>query len=670
MLKISDLTLEFQKKVFENTSFSCQVGEVVSIYGESGCGKTTFLKYIMGEVNVQSGRLFYNKKEINDDNRDDFLFNIVSYIDQDGSYFPNMNIKQHFRFYCQLYKLNSYKELMKEYLKIVHLEHINVNKSPIQLSTGERKRFLLAIAFMLKKKIIILDEPTASVDDAYVHELLDIIRDYASKGITFMIATHDQRVLNRSHRTYEIKDCQFHETVKQNTNICLEENVQEYNKPHKIRYFRYKNFKLKILLVFIILIGGICLGYTSRAITRYLTLNSEQSQEEYSNQILFLIKSLDVRYPFDNYMDLLADVWNDSGMVDIISDKELDAIRKIEGVKKVLPTIDIEKYRQAQPITIYQNDHVLKEVSTKASTYNHTAYARDIIVTGYYPDENIMKDGKKADGVYINEILEQILDLSSYEDISISFTSVFQTHFNKSEENEDIPSLFTNFIIKDVNLSIDGVLKLSDYDDGRFSSFGRVYMPVDKINALIEDAISKEDRTQWDIPFQSRQYMIICEEGKDEDVKLAIEESNDLYYAESKELTKKEVINYLSEENRSTLIMTVLSSFVLISGLILCLGYYSYQRKKEAHLLSQNGLSQYIKKYLSHDDLWLLLGWQVISSVVLCFVLYVIEVNRNAFSVSLYICYWESLTFMIALFILLLKRIFLKRLIKGVVKND
>lgn len=68
MLEINHLSIAYKKKIFDETNFTCDNGDIVSIIGESGSGKTTLLKFIIGDVKAEKGILKYNNQFINDDN--------------------------------------------------------------------------------------------------------------------------------------------------------------------------------------------------------------------------------------------------------------------------------------------------------------------------------------------------------------------------------------------------------------------------------------------------------------------------------------------------------------------------------------------------------------------------------------------------------------------------
>lgn len=112
MLVVKDQSIQFKKTMLNHVSFRVLDSFIMVIDGKSGSGKSSLLKFIMNEIEYQLGILMYNGEKINDKNREYFLFQHVCYIDQAGSYFPNMSIAQHFSFYCQLYKLIDYEKRM------------------------------------------------------------------------------------------------------------------------------------------------------------------------------------------------------------------------------------------------------------------------------------------------------------------------------------------------------------------------------------------------------------------------------------------------------------------------------------------------------------------------------------------------------------------------------
>ncbi len=666
MLVINDLSITYQKLLFDKACFSCEMGQIVTIVGESGTGKTTLLKCIIGETHQDSGELRYNSEIIDDNNREDFLFHHVSYVDQFGNYLTNMTIKEHFEFYGKLHSINVNEEMIINYLSIVNLASINIKKSPKKLSTGERKRFLLAVALMLKKDIIILDEPTASLDQKNIDLMIHTIQQLSLEGITFIITTHNEQMANISHKIYHIQDKKLIEIKNEEINTHIIEHT--YPKPKKIFYSRYKNMKQKIIFIVLILFGGIVLSFICQNISTNISLKISQDNYSsvYENHYLYLMKSLDPRYLLEsnNLLSICAD---DTIELDIISEDELNQIKEIDGVKDIKSTVSVLKYGQSSLISVYKDSSKIKDVTVEATTYNNITYNREIIITGYYPEENIQINGESINGIYVNDILDQILDVSNYDNLSISFPAYFYSDLYE-EEYDDMPQMNVQIIKKDVHISIDGLLTSIEYNDGRFNDYGRIYMPIDELNQLIDDVFN-EDGELYNGNFQPRQYLIICEDGKDNEVKIAIEQMNDLYYAESQQLTNQSIQTHIQNQNQSSLLITIMSCLALFIAFILLMIYYINLQKNETKILLCEGLLKQIKSFYHSDDIWFI-EWLIISFIYMQVTIYYMGLMKQYISLSLYQTIWfiTSLCFMIL--IIVIKSFITNHIIIEVKNND
>ena len=146
--------------------------------------------------------------DINKDNLNDFLFQNVSYIDQEGQFLHNMTIFDHFEFYANLHNITISTNSMNEYLQKVNLENIDLKKYPSYLSTGQRKRFLISLALMMNKSIMLLDEPTASLDTKNKEILLDVLKEL-SKTMLIICTSHDNQLIQKADSVYEISNLQL-----------------------------------------------------------------------------------------------------------------------------------------------------------------------------------------------------------------------------------------------------------------------------------------------------------------------------------------------------------------------------------------------------------------------------------------------------------------------------
>ncbi|MCD8027271.1 MAG: ATP-binding cassette domain-containing protein [Erysipelotrichaceae bacterium] len=123
MVSLNNITLIFDKIIFDKVSLDVTLEHFISIDGESGSGKSTLIKMILGQNNNYEGEILYDGKVLDYKQKDKYIQNHIFYIDQMGSYFPNMTIKDHFKFYSELYHLDRYD--INTYLHKDNLDHID-----------------------------------------------------------------------------------------------------------------------------------------------------------------------------------------------------------------------------------------------------------------------------------------------------------------------------------------------------------------------------------------------------------------------------------------------------------------------------------------------------------------------------------------------------------------
>lgn len=196
MLELRSVCYSYGKsQVIHDLSFQVETGEFLCILGPNGCGKTTILKNILGLLSPSSGSIFIDEEDIQGlpINR---LAKIMGYIPQ--AHTPPFPFKV---FDVVLMGRTSYLSSLsvpgKEDEKIAFesLEELNIShlkdKIYTKISGGERQLVLIARALAQQPKILIMDEPTASLDFGKQHLVLEHMRLLSKKGISIIMVTHD-----------------------------------------------------------------------------------------------------------------------------------------------------------------------------------------------------------------------------------------------------------------------------------------------------------------------------------------------------------------------------------------------------------------------------------------------------------------------------------------------
>ncbi len=194
-----------------DVSLTAEFHEMVYIVGPSGSGKTTFLSMISGILRPNAGTVHVKDIDVwtlSDNQLADFRLNTIGFVFQDFHLFPRLTTAENVALPLVL-RRRPWKEAMTEalrYLEIVGLSS-RAELPPTKLSGGEQQRVAIARAIVSSPDVLILDEPTASLDGDTGRKIVEFVRnDVLNEKRCILIVTHDARIYEFADRIVRMED--------------------------------------------------------------------------------------------------------------------------------------------------------------------------------------------------------------------------------------------------------------------------------------------------------------------------------------------------------------------------------------------------------------------------------------------------------------------------------
>jgi len=197
-IEIKNLNKEYNNILaVKNINFTINKGSIVGLLGPNGCGKTTTIGMMLGLIKPTSGTVFINGLNIENENNRTKILEKVNFISPYVELPKKLTVEENLKVYGKLYGVNNLQD------KILHLmEQLNLlefkKRKTGELSSGQKNRVSLAKALINDPEILLLDEPTASLDPDVGDYIREIIEDFAAnKGTTILLASHNMNEVER-----------------------------------------------------------------------------------------------------------------------------------------------------------------------------------------------------------------------------------------------------------------------------------------------------------------------------------------------------------------------------------------------------------------------------------------------------------------------------------------
>jgi len=195
-IEINNLNKQYRNTLaVKNINFKINKGEIIGLLGPNGCGKSTTIGMMLGLIKPTSGTVVINGQNI--ENNRTKLLEKMNFISPYVELPKKLTVEENLKVYGRLYGVKNLKDKIYNLMKKLNLTQFITRKTG-ELSSGQKNRVSLAKALINDPEILLLDEPTASLDPDVGDYIREIIEDFAAnKGTTILLASHNMNEVER-----------------------------------------------------------------------------------------------------------------------------------------------------------------------------------------------------------------------------------------------------------------------------------------------------------------------------------------------------------------------------------------------------------------------------------------------------------------------------------------
>ena len=197
-IKIKNLNKQYKNILaVKNINLEINKGSIVGLLGPNGCGKTTTIGMILGLIKPTSGGVFINDENIEKENNRTKILEKVNFISPYVELPKKLTVEENLKVYGTMYGVTNLQDKISDLMKDLNLLEFKKRKTG-ELSSGQKNRVSLAKALINDPEILLLDEPTASLDPDVGDYIRTYIETFASKkGTTILLASHNMNEVER-----------------------------------------------------------------------------------------------------------------------------------------------------------------------------------------------------------------------------------------------------------------------------------------------------------------------------------------------------------------------------------------------------------------------------------------------------------------------------------------
>ena len=197
-IEINNLNKKYNNvEAVQNINFKISKGSIVGLLGPNGCGKTTTIGMMLGLIKPTSGSVIIKNKNIENESNRTKILEKMNFISPYVELPKKLTVYENLKVYGKMYGVNNLENKISNLIEHLNLTEFKKRKTG-ELSSGQKNRVSLAKALINDPEILLLDEPTASLDPDVGDYIRTYIEDFSSKkGTTILLASHNMNEVER-----------------------------------------------------------------------------------------------------------------------------------------------------------------------------------------------------------------------------------------------------------------------------------------------------------------------------------------------------------------------------------------------------------------------------------------------------------------------------------------
>lgn len=204
MIRFENVTKYYgNHKALNKLNLQIEHGEFISLVGMSGAGKSTLMKLIIGEEQLDEGKILIDEIDMTQMGRTDlpYLRRKIGVVFQDIKLLPKRTAFENVAFAMEVsgHRREQIEKDVPKILELVGLLH-KKNNFPNEMSGGEKQRIAIARSLAHRPVLLLADEPTGNLDEVNAKEVIDLLLKINQLGTTVILATHAADIVNRIHK--------------------------------------------------------------------------------------------------------------------------------------------------------------------------------------------------------------------------------------------------------------------------------------------------------------------------------------------------------------------------------------------------------------------------------------------------------------------------------------